>query len=382
MFTMNGRQGPRGSSAAVADGPRDAHPLAVMAAAKVIGVLVLALWSSLNGKSAHTLLSARWDSLWYVRVVEHGYDFTLTAPDGRVLSNRAFFPLLPALQWTLSRLSQLTPADAGLLVSAVSSLVAAVGVYRVVGLFTDHRTALLTVALWATLPVSIVQSMAYSESLFTAVAVWALYLALTRRWIPAAVLACAAGLTRPVGLAVALGVWTAVVTGIREQGWDAKKAVSLVVAPAGFASYVLWVGMQEGRLFGYFDVQSAWGNGFDGGISFLVFAGNLATTPPFAGGIALLVAVGLAVWAYSRGFSASYPLPLQVYSGVIIALALGSSGFFGSKPRLLLPVFSLLIPLAALLGRRSTRVRVSVIAATCLLSAVYGAFWLNGSGPP
>ncbi|WP_432040176.1 hypothetical protein [Streptomyces cucumeris] len=93
-------------------------------------------------------------------------------------------------------------------------------------MFTDHRTALLTVALWATTPVSIVQSMAYSESLFTAIAAWALCFALQEQWVPAGVLACAAGLTRPVGISVGPAVWSAVAISVRREGWSAPKAIS------------------------------------------------------------------------------------------------------------------------------------------------------------
>jgi hypothetical protein len=353
-----------------------------MALVKVIGLAVLALWSSLNGKSAHILLSARWDSLWYVRVVEHGYSFTVTAQDGRILSDMAFFPLFPALERVLSHLLLISPADAGLVISAVSSLFAAAGIYRLVGLFTDYRTALLVVVLWATLPVSIVQSMAYSESLFTAISSWALYCALKEKWLFAGPLACAAGLTRPVGVAVALGVWSAVAVSVHKKGWSASKTASLIISPAGFSSYILWVGAQKGSILGYLDVQSEWGNGFDGGATFLKFVGALTVTPPYVGGVALIVAVGLAIWSYVLGFLGKYPLPVQVYSGIVVLLALGSSGFFGSKPRLLIPAFSLLIPLAVFLGRKARVVRVSVVISMCLVSASYGAFWLNGSGPP
>ncbi|WP_432588526.1 hypothetical protein ABVG11_26715 [Streptomyces sp. HD1123-B1] len=66
----------------------------------------------------------------------------------------------------------------------------------------------------------------------------------------------------------------------------------------------------------------------------------------------------------------------------MIILALGSSGFFESKPRLLIPAFSLLIPPALFLSRKGSTERVSVIASMCMASAAYGALWLNGSGPP
>ncbi|MGX2993253.1 hypothetical protein JNUCC64_02990 [Streptomyces sp. JNUCC 64] len=356
--------------------------MAVLAVAKLSGLLVLVCWSSWNGKSALTLLSARWDSLWYAGVADRGYGSTVAPGDGRVLSDLAFFPLFPALEKALSQVLPLSPAHAGLLISAVSSLVAAAGVYALVGMFTDHRTALLTVGLWATAPVSVVQSMAYSESLFTAVAVWSLWFALRERWLAAALLACAAGLTRPVGVAVTLGVWCAVALAVRRRGWSRAKAAALVISPAGQAGYVLWVGLRRGSPFGYLDVQSEWGNGFDAGAAFGRFAGSLALAPPYVGGLALLAGVGVVLWACALGFVQRYPLPVQVYSGVVVLLALGSSGYFGSKPRLLLPAFTLLLPAAVLLRDRSRAVRGWVLAATCLVSAVYGAFWLNGPGPP
>jgi hypothetical protein len=65
-----------------------------------------------------------------------------------------------------------------------------------------------------------------------------------------------------------------------------------------------------------------------------------------------------------------------------VALALCASGYFGSKPRLLLPAFPLLLPAAVALARARTGRAVAVLGAVALASAVYGAFWLNGSGPP
>ncbi|MFF0445489.1 glycosyltransferase family 39 protein [Streptomyces sp. NPDC004609] len=367
-------------------------PLAVFAGIRALCLAVLAGWAYASDRSARELLSMRWDSLWYVRVVEHGYDFTLTAPDGRVLSDMAFFPLLPWLERTVTALTSLGPADAGLLISAVASMAAAWGIFRLVEHFYGSRTALFTVALWAALPVSIVQSMAYSESLFVALSAWALYAATVRRnWPLAGLLASLAGLTRPVGLAVTAAVWVAAALAWRELAEPgasghsaARKRILLgaALAPLGAAGYILWVGQRTGSLLGYLDVQGAWGNGFDGGLAFARFTGGLITGPtPFAG-VALLVGVLLLLrlcWACVRQ---GQPLPWLVYGGIVVALALCSSGYFGSKPRLLMPAFPLLVPLAAALARTRAAAAWAVISAAAAIAAVYGAFWLHGSGPP
>lgn len=60
--------------------------------------------------------------------------------------------------------------------------------------------------LWAALPVGVMHSMAYSGSLFTALAVWCLHSVLRGPWLMASLLPCAAGLTGPLGVAAVVAV--------------------------------------------------------------------------------------------------------------------------------------------------------------------------------
>ncbi|MFI6682655.1 hypothetical protein [Streptomyces sp. NPDC050485] len=380
-----GRREPAGGPPAAAPALRRAWTaVAAFAAVRALGLLVLALWSRIAGSDAHTLLSARWDSLWYVRVAESGYDFTLTAPDGRVLSDLAFFPLLPWLERAVAAVSPLGPADAGLLVSAVAGLAAAWGLYLTGHHLNGHRAGVLLVALWAAVPVGIVQSMAYSEALFVALSAWALYAVLQHRWVAAGLLASLAGLARPVGLAVAAALWAgAAVEARRTRHVDARMLAGAALAPLGAAGYVLWVGARQGSLLGYLDVQAAWGNGFDGGLAYGEFiVEQLGGRPGVFAGLGLIVGTALAVWAYVVCVRQRQPLPLLVYTGIVMVLALCSSGYFGSKPRLLLPAFPLLLPVAVALAQLRPARSVPVVAALAVGSAVYGASWLNGSGPP
>ncbi|MFD4479074.1 glycosyltransferase family 39 protein [Streptomyces sp. NPDC058471] len=364
---------------------RAAPALLAYAGVRALGVVVLAVWSAAAGKSPHTLLSARWDSLWYTRVAEHGYGWEVTLPDGSVHSNLAFFPLLPWLERLVSAVSPLSYADAGLVVSWLASLCAAAGIFAIADHLYGRRAGVCAVALWAVLPVGIVQSMAYSESLFTALAAWSLYAVLTGRWVWAGVLASCAGLTRPVGAAVVAAIWvTAAVRLYRERRPDPRMILGVVLAPLGAAGYVLWVGHRTGDgLLGYLDVQAGWGNGFDFGYAFARFVGDKFTGFPGAlAGAGLIIGVALVVWLYVIGVRRKQPLPLLVYCGIVVALALCAAGYFGSKPRLLLPAFPLLLPLAVALARLRTPRSALVLGGVAVASAVYGAFWLNGSGPP
>ncbi|MGW0402061.1 hypothetical protein ACWD0E_30195 [Streptomyces sp. NPDC003002] len=362
---------------------RAAPALAVFAAVRLLGLAVLGGWGAAVGSSPHTLLSARWDSLWYARVAAEGYGYEVVLPNGDVHSNLAFFPLLPWLERVVAAASGLSYGSAGLVVSAVAGLAAAWGIFAVADLLHGRRAGVLAVAAWAALPVGIVQSMAYSESLFTALAVWALYGALRGRWLTAGLLAAGAGLTRPVGAAVVAAVWVAVLVARRrgERSW--RLAGGALLAPLGAGAYVLWVGAHTGEgLFGYLDVQGGWGNGFDGGWAFARFIGAKLASSAFAAGVGLLAGVALVLWLYGRCVRQRQPAPLLVYCGIVVALALCASGYFGSKPRLLLPAFPLLLPVAVAMARWSTRRAALVLGAVSVASAVYGAFWLNGSGPP
>lgn len=428
--------------------------LLAYAAVRALGLLVLALWSAERGKSAYTLLTARWDSLWYARVAELGYGYEVRLPNGDVHSNLAFFPLLPWLERLLHAVAPLAYADAGLVVALLASLAAAAGVFAVADRVYGPRVGTCAVLLWAVLPVGIVQSMAYSESLFTALAAWSLYAVLTGRWVSAGLLAALAGLTRPVGVAVVAAVWVAGVVSFardrsaygahgahddehapaQERGAHAglehptdgapekardphastaplptratpttctpgaaataarftppasrrRRALGMALAPLGAAGYVLWVGRRTGEgPLGYLDVQAGWRNGFDGGYAFARFVADKFTSVPSAfAGAGLIIGVALLIWLYLTGVRARQPVELLVYTGVVLVLALCASSYFGSKPRLLMPAFPVLLPLARSLARLRRSRSVPVAAGLAVTAAVYGAFWLNGSGPP
>ncbi|ULR49607.1 glycosyltransferase family 39 protein [Streptomyces deccanensis] len=395
---------------------RAAPALLGYAAVRVLGLVVLAVWSAARDKSALTLLSARWDSLWYTRVAELGYGYEVRLPNGDIHSNLAFFPLLPWLERGVSAVTPLSYAHAGLLVAGLASLAAAWGIFAVADRVYGRRVGVCAVLLWAVLPVGVVQSMAYTESLFTALAAWSLYAVLTGRWVTAGVLAALAGLTRPVGLAVVAAVWAAAIVSyarerrhtvphtlpragdsvtrppfVRNRSEEVSggapawpRALGMLLAPLGALGYVLWVGRRTGKgPLGYLDVQAGWRNGFDGGYAFARFVADKFTSFPSAlAGAGLIVGVASIVWLYAVCVRQRQPLPLLVYAGVVTALALCASSYFGSKPRLLMPAFPLLLPLArALAGARTPR-SAAIVGGVAVLSAVYGAFWLNGSGPP
>jgi hypothetical protein len=359
--------------------------LALFAAARLTGVLVLALLAHAEGKDVTTLLGRTWDSLWYIGIAADGYG-EVREYTRLVLNDLAFFPLYP---WLIRGVTAVLPVGggaAGVLVAWTAAGVAACGIYRIGHRVHGRGTGVLLVLLWGLTPHSVVLSLAYTEPLLTALAAWGLYATMTGRWLWAGTLACLAGLSRPNGLAVAAAVaaaagWHAVVL-VRERRLSVhtlwKPLTGAALAPLGWVCFVLWVGRRQGDpLRGYFEIQRAWGSTFDFGRGNLAFVGHLLRHPDKLLFTVALVLVVLALLLLGLLVADRAPLPLIVYSAVLVLIAVGGSGYFASKPRFLLPAFPLLLPLAAALTRTARarpRHATLVVAALAGLSFTYGAY--------
>ncbi|MER6768573.1 hypothetical protein ABT389_02255 [Streptomyces bacillaris] len=350
---------PRGPGLRTAAALRAAAPaLAVYAAVRALGLLVLWLAAHASGKDPVVRLSGRWDSVWYQRIAENGYGHTVTLPDGALHSDLAFFPLLPALERGISEVTPLTLGGAGLLVAWTAGLLAAWGIYAVGAQLYGRRTGVVLAALWGVYPTAFVQSMAYTETLFTALAAWALYAVLRGRWLPAGALCVLAGLTRPsaAALIAALAI-TAAATLVREfraggrtgplLRRNARMLAGVALAPLGWLAYVVFVAVREGSPFAYFEVQAQWGNNIDGGRALAAFIAGL----PLPAALGLCAALGLLGWLVVLCVRQRQPLPVLVYTVAIVVISLIGAGYFGSRPRLMMPAFPLLLPPAVALAR-------------------------------
>jgi hypothetical protein len=129
-------------------------------------------------------------------------------------------------------------------------------------------------------------------------------------------------------------------------------------------------------------VTSGWGNEVDGGASFARWVGDLFTGSHPELGLLVCLGLGLLVWLVMAMIRQRYPLGLVVFACATVLIAMITSGYFGSKPRYLLPAFPLLLPLAVLLARVRTSALNTVLAVYVAAGSLYGAIWLYGPGPP
>ncbi|MGA4839964.1 mannosyltransferase family protein [Streptomyces sp. G45] len=376
-------QPPPGPRARAAAALRHAAPaLLVYAAVRALGLLVFAVWARREHRGVWHLLAESWDCDWYLKIAEHGYADTL----GHTFdsNNLAFFPLYPLLIRAGEQVLPGPRGAVGLGIAFVCSFAAAWGIFKVGDRLHGRRTGVLLVALWGSLPVALVQWMGYTESLFTALTAWSLYAVLTGRWVTAGTLAALAGLTRPTGIALAAAVCVAAGLALRHR-FDARALLGAALAPLGWLAYVGWVGVRLGRWDGYFAVQKWWHNEWDGGVGTLRWMKQLflVERPQLFLVLVTIVLLGSVVLYVLSVAGRAQPLPLLVFTGLLLAIVLGSSGVYFPRARFLLPGFPLLLPVALALARSRARVAVPVVAGAALASAAFGGHmllvWL---GPP
>ncbi|MFI6330249.1 hypothetical protein ACIBBG_18355 [Micromonospora chersina] len=361
---------------------RRIHPVALALGLYVllraVGLAILWAYAHRRGIDFWPLLHSRYDSLWYERIADEGYDHGLVnhLPNGKPrIPNLPFFPLYPGLIAAVAALTPFSTPVSALVVSWTAGLAAAWGIYAVGQHLGSRRVGLVLVALWAALPHAVVLNMAYTETLFTALVAWSLYALLRRQWVTAGLLCVLAGLTRPTATALIAAVGlTALVAIIRRQdGW--RPWVAAALSPLGYLGYLAWVGHRLGRLDGYFYMQKkTWLIGFDGGVYTVRTLDQVLSEPSrlafYMSALVMAVAAMLIVLlAVHR-----HPLPVVVYSLVFWLVTVGTSGYFYSKGRYLVPAFTVLLPIAMALGRARRRTQVTVLTLLVLISGYYGAY--------
>jgi Mannosyltransferase (PIG-V) len=177
---------------------------------------------------------ARWDSVWYLAIAHGGYDHDAARP--------AFFPLYPLLvRWTGFVTG--SPLVAGALVSTAGFLVALVLLHRLVDLELGAQAARAAVFVTALFPMGFFFSAVYTEGLFLALSVGAVYAARTGRWRWAGILGALGAATRNGGVLLVLP--------LAALAWRERKGTErfisrrqfawVALVPIGLAAYCGWL---------------------------------------------------------------------------------------------------------------------------------------------
>lgn len=311
-------------------------------------LVALAVVSEARGGSLPEALTV-FDGGWYEGISEDGYPARLPrGPDGVGQSAVAFFPLFPGL--TAAPVALGTPFWlAATALNLVCGAAAAVLVLVLVRRWASERVALAAAVLWSVQPLAFVLSLAYSEALYSALALGCLLLLLQRRWVTAGIVAALASATRPSGLVLAVCAAAAALPAWRAGAPDRVRALAApLLAPVGFVAYLGWLALHTGRLDAWFVTErEGWGVYTDGGVETARRFAHYLLSPterPAATLVSLVLAVSLVALALAVKDGA--PLPLLVFAVGTTVLALSTRNAFSSAPRFLLPAsFVLLVPL-------------------------------------
>ncbi len=206
-----------------------------------LAAIVALLWTPVHHDIAHFPADgphlslvfntfAQWDSGWFIRIAEHGYD---------VKQSSAFFPLYPLVVRGLAEVLGST-VIAGVLVSLAAAGLAAIAVFKIAQRLVGEAVASDSVLLLALFPLAFVFTAVYSDALFLALAGWSFWAALRRQALLASLLGGLAVATRPTGLALL----PALLVLLWPREWTLRatlQPLALICIPAALAAYALYL---------------------------------------------------------------------------------------------------------------------------------------------
>jgi hypothetical protein len=323
--------------------------------------------------------SVRWDSIHYLAIAEHGY---------ATRASTAFFPLEPFLARAVAVIVR-SNVIAGIVISLGSLAVATLLLHRLTTLELGRPAADATVLLLLFAPLSFFFSALYTESLFLALSVGAVYAARRERLRLACVLGALAALTRVTGILVVVPI---VFFEVRRGGRLRPRAAWVLIVPAVLMAYLGYLASRGYGLLAPFQQQTSaqHGHQFGGPIATIVqgvraaasgvqslLGGTQHIYSPSVGGplsqgaesIWLLLVLALAIWALVMA-ARRLPVGYVAYAGLTLLICI-SSPVAGeplkSLDRYVLTIFPLWMAAGAWLAQRRVT-RAAVILSAALLA--------------
>ncbi len=213
---------------------------------------------------------ARWDSSYYLNIVDTGYFFH---PGEK--STVAFFPLYPLMVDLLNSVVK-NPVLAGIVISNLCFLAALAFFYLLTRLELGEKVARRSIFYLCFFPTSFFFSAVYTESTFLLFALASMYFARKQRWGWAGIMGALCANSRIVGVimwgvmglewlkyhgwqlskihkkATWAGLWPAL-----KQDWRSLLAIS--ATPLGLLSYMVFLQQNFYDSIAFMTVQAAWG---------------------------------------------------------------------------------------------------------------------------
>jgi len=143
----------------------------------------------------------RWDACWYTNIAANGY---------ALKDSVSFWPLFPALTSFAGSIVGGDMALGGMIVNSVAYVIAMVGLLQLVRADFGRRVASRTVLFVSVFPAAFFLFAPFTEAVFLACSVWAIYGARRHLWLLAGIAGVLAGFSRIQGVFLVLPI-----------GWEA-----------------------------------------------------------------------------------------------------------------------------------------------------------------
>lgn len=324
-----------------------------------------------------------WDGAWYVGIAEDGYRFS----PGRQ-SSVAFFPGYPLLMRAVGPVVG-HPALAGFWITLASGLAAVALFHRWCLQRLDAKAAGTALAALLLYPCSFyLFGTVYADALFLAATLASFVLLEKDRPVLAGIAGAVATATRPIGMAVVVGLWLRARerqrSTDRAPGSDGKPRrwalppghAGLLIAPLGLVAYIVYLGVRFGHPFAFIEAEGAagWGQA-PGWRTWLKLAwfSRMQTRPYLSAlhyhlvGGALVTLIGvLLLPGVFRRFGRAY----GSYAALVLVGAAVSTRDFTGMGRYLLAAF----PIFAVAGARmagSPRLAMAALPVSALLLLLF-----------
>lgn len=205
---------------------------------------------------------SHWDSTWYILIAKTGYTN---------LKQTAFWPIYPLTMRALHWCTNLNLDVCGVLISFIAFIFALFFLGMVVEREFSSRTAVMAMLLYAFFPTAFYFDAVYTEALFMALSLGAVYYANKQRFWTAGVLALLATLTRNSGLLLVLVLGFDYIRA-REMGhrfWKAQwwkqinlRFIGVLLPVVGLVGYCVWLKVRFGSFLAFLEAEHYWHRGY------------------------------------------------------------------------------------------------------------------------
>ncbi|MCX6763849.1 MAG: mannosyltransferase family protein [Candidatus Moranbacteria bacterium] len=321
-------------------------------------------WSDFSVKPSWNIIDLhnRWDSYWYLDIVQNGY-YMRGAGN---LANVAFFPLYPLLIKITGTLFLKNFVLGGWITSIIFLFLSAIFLHKFTKEFHPKIEAKWPVIFLLVYPFAFFLNVIYTESLFLFLSIICFYFALKKKLWLAGLFAFLGALAHSNGLFLFIPILWQYFEQYRFK--IRPPIVAILLAPLGTLSIPAYHYFKFHDFFLFFKIQTWWGRSFSINWDHLQFFSHPSTTNILIDASFMLLAA-ISTYFVWKKISPMY----AVYMLGTIVSAL-SSGTMMSIGRYLLVLFPLYIWLASV---KNENFRLGWLLTSALLLALDIILWVN-----